>query len=341
MADAVDRALAAVDHDDYTDEGGAVLPQSSSPAIIAGMLRLLDVRPGMHVFEAGTGSGFSTALLCHLVGPRGRVVSMDVDPRLTARAAGLLQRAGLAQAEAVAGDARGAPPAGARFDRLVAWATADLLPGAWVAALPQGQLVAPLRLLPLEGAAPVAAMAVRDGAPVVEGFSPGAFVPLTAAPVTDFAALRRAGADVVWGDASEGVLLSAPWLRDSSPDQRRRWETTGSQLAPCPTPLGSGDSSEALWWYLVAKNPQGLTSGVAVRGGRVFGCGDHDGMVLLRRGFGADGAECLTAGNGGRPLRDLSRWIDAWRAAGRPGLSLLKGRVAAAPGGAWRVHASV
>jgi protein-L-isoaspartate(D-aspartate) O-methyltransferase len=58
----------------------------------------------MRVLEVGAGSGYSTALLAHLVGPMGTVVSLDVDAALTARAAGLLERAGCGQVTVVAAD---------------------------------------------------------------------------------------------------------------------------------------------------------------------------------------------------------------------------------------------
>jgi protein-L-isoaspartate O-methyltransferase len=56
----------------------------------------------MRVLEVGAGSGYSTALLAHPVGLSGKVVSLDVDAALTARAADLLERAGCGQVTVVA-----------------------------------------------------------------------------------------------------------------------------------------------------------------------------------------------------------------------------------------------
>src|ERR671930_742156 len=133
MRDSVDDPLAAVPFDRYARQpSGEQLPQSSAPQIIAAMLRLLGVQPGMRVLEVGTGSGYSTALLAHLVGPTGKVVSLDVDAGLTARAAALLERAGCGQVTVVAANGRAGYPAAAPYDRLVAWATADRVPVPWV-----------------------------------------------------------------------------------------------------------------------------------------------------------------------------------------------------------------
>ena len=54
----------------------------SQPRTVAAMLRLLDVRPGQHVLDVGSGSGWTTALLAHLTGPDGDVVGVEIDPAL-------------------------------------------------------------------------------------------------------------------------------------------------------------------------------------------------------------------------------------------------------------------
>ena len=46
------------------------------------MLTLLDARPGQQVLDVGAGSGWTTALLGHLVGPEGRVRGVEVVPEL-------------------------------------------------------------------------------------------------------------------------------------------------------------------------------------------------------------------------------------------------------------------
>ncbi|MEV0823903.1 methyltransferase domain-containing protein [Nonomuraea rubra] len=117
--EAVRRALACVDRPAYTVlPGGAALPQVPGPAVVAGMLERLEVEPGHRVLEIGTGSGFSAAVLSRLVGAGGHVTSIDIDARLTGRAARLLADDGCRNVRLVTGDGtRWAPTAPAAGDQ--------------------------------------------------------------------------------------------------------------------------------------------------------------------------------------------------------------------------------
>jgi len=57
---------------------------NSQPSSVAAMLRLLDAQPGQRVLDVGAGSGWTTALLAHLVGPTGAVVGVELVPELAA-----------------------------------------------------------------------------------------------------------------------------------------------------------------------------------------------------------------------------------------------------------------
>jgi protein-L-isoaspartate(D-aspartate) O-methyltransferase len=55
---------------------------NSQPRTVADMLRLLEVEAGQRVLDVGAGSGWTTALLAHLVGPEGEVVGVELEPDL-------------------------------------------------------------------------------------------------------------------------------------------------------------------------------------------------------------------------------------------------------------------
>jgi protein-L-isoaspartate(D-aspartate) O-methyltransferase len=57
---------------------------NSQPSTVAAMLELLAVEPGQRVLDVGSGSGWTTALLGHLVGPSGEVVGVELVEELAA-----------------------------------------------------------------------------------------------------------------------------------------------------------------------------------------------------------------------------------------------------------------
>lgn len=77
------------------------------------------VRPGMTVLEVGPGMGYFTLPLARLVGPQGRVVAVDVQPRMLAALTRRARRAGLAdriETRLVAADTLGVADRAGAFD---------------------------------------------------------------------------------------------------------------------------------------------------------------------------------------------------------------------------------
>ncbi len=55
------------------------------------------VRPGMRILDLGCGAGFNAEGLARLVGPKGRVVAVDLQPRMLAMTTRRLRQSGLAE----------------------------------------------------------------------------------------------------------------------------------------------------------------------------------------------------------------------------------------------------
>lgn len=76
--------------EDYVDEAyedyplplGNTRQTISQPTTVAFMLELLDPKEGDKILDVGSGSGWTTALLAHIVGEKGRVIGIEILPEL-------------------------------------------------------------------------------------------------------------------------------------------------------------------------------------------------------------------------------------------------------------------
>lgn len=119
----------------------------SQPAAVAMMLEGFDIKPGMRVLEIGAGSGYNAALLAHLTGEHGRVVTVDLEDFLVEKARRQLAATGFEQVEVICGDGALGYPPGAPYERIVATVGLPDIPPAWPEQLaPGGKIVAPLYL---------------------------------------------------------------------------------------------------------------------------------------------------------------------------------------------------
>ena len=127
------------------DAAGQAISSSSQPAIMAIMLDQLGLGAGQRVLEIGAGTGYNAALMSHITGPAGAVVSVDIDDDLAAQARGHLAAAGYPDVTVVAADGAGGYPPGAPYDRLIATVGVSDLAPAWLEqAGPGARIVVPL-----------------------------------------------------------------------------------------------------------------------------------------------------------------------------------------------------
>lgn len=120
---------------------------NSQPTTVRNMLILLDVLPGQRILDVGAGSGWTTALLAHLVGSSGTVVGVELEPRHATWGAANLAATDRPWARIEPAE-RGVLgwPDGAPYDRVLVSADATALPQPLVEQLaPGGVLVGPVR----------------------------------------------------------------------------------------------------------------------------------------------------------------------------------------------------
>ncbi|WP_217201751.1 ATP-grasp peptide maturase system methyltransferase [Streptomyces buecherae] len=107
-------------------------PTSSStvPATVVSMIEALGLTEGHTVLEIGTGTGYSTALMCHCLG-EDSVTTIEVDPQVATRADDALEAAGYST-WTVTGDGLVGHPRRAPYDRVIATCAVRRIPYTWI-----------------------------------------------------------------------------------------------------------------------------------------------------------------------------------------------------------------
>lgn len=158
-------------------QDGVGISSSSQPAMMAIQLQQLLLEPGQRVLEIGAGTGYNAALIRFLVGPTGRVATVDVDDDIVGAARAQIAAAGYNDVQVILGDGGYGYAPGAPYDRIILTVGAsDILP-AWVAQLrPDGLLVLPLDLGP--GMYSIALRKLSNGTLISESLTPCGFIRL-------------------------------------------------------------------------------------------------------------------------------------------------------------------
>ncbi|HUR02950.1 MAG TPA: methyltransferase, FxLD system [Nonomuraea sp.] len=296
------------------DEEGRPISSSSQPAIMAIMLDQLDVRPGERVLEIGAGTGYNAALLAHLVGPEGRVVSVDIDADVVAAARRHLDDAGYPEVVVECADGAAGFPAAAPYERVIATVGVWDLSPAWLAQLtPGGRLVVPLDL---RGVQVSVAMEYAGDHWSSRSVEPCGFMRMRGPSAGPEAVLML--------DGEADLVLTLPVPREVG-DVLAMLDGPAAEVAVAVPPLprlslvGGGIGlwlamHEPRWcvltgrlgWAPVTTQGYGMTVGLAGRDGLAVLAA---GTELVARGYGPGGT-ALAA--------ELAAHLQAWDAAGRP-----------------------
>ncbi len=113
----------------YSPEEAAAVPEGTdlglgcgNPSALAGLA------PGDRVLDLGSGPGFDALLAAQAVGPKGRVVGVDMTPAMIERSRENAARAGLANVEFRLGEIEHLPVADAGFDVVLSNCVVNLSP---------------------------------------------------------------------------------------------------------------------------------------------------------------------------------------------------------------------
>ncbi|HUR08733.1 MAG TPA: ATP-grasp peptide maturase system methyltransferase [Nonomuraea sp.] len=226
-------------------------PTSSStlPSLVVMMLEAAGISEGDRVMEIGTGTGYSTALMCYRLGEDG-VTSIEYDPVVATRAKRSITRAGYSPTP-IEGDGLIGYEANAPYDRLIATCAVRTIPPTWVRQVREdGTITAPM--LGWTGGAAFAHLRVAD-----DGTASGRFVKddVYFMPARAHAAPPRPTLQIGLGEVSDSKLDPAVLKDDTAlfvaqlavPQAHHGWAedifvlhdaTSGSQADVRPSPSG-------------------------------------------------------------------------------------------------------
>lgn len=118
---------------------GSPTSSSTTPVTVVDMLEKLEVEDGHQVLEVGTGTGYSSALMCFRLG-EDNVTTVEVDPDVSARADAALETAGYST-WTVTGDGLLGHPRRAPYDRVIATCAVRRIPYTWIRQTRPGGIV--------------------------------------------------------------------------------------------------------------------------------------------------------------------------------------------------------
>ncbi|MFH0852665.1 MAG: protein-L-isoaspartate O-methyltransferase [bacterium] len=121
----------------------------SQPLTVAFMLELLQPQSGDIILDIGSGSGWQAALLAEIVGEKGKVYAMEIIEQLAESGRANAEKYGFVtngRIEFLRGDGSEGLAEKALFDKIIAAATSQSLPGAWMEQIKVGgRIVCPIK----------------------------------------------------------------------------------------------------------------------------------------------------------------------------------------------------
>lgn len=128
------------------DSDGRPSSSTSQPSLVAVMLEVLDLGPGMRVLEIGAGTGYNAALIAEIINDPSLVTTVDIQCDVVADARRHLAAIGYGGIRVLCRDGSKGAPEHAPFDRVVATVGCPDISWHWVDQLaPDGLMLVPLQ----------------------------------------------------------------------------------------------------------------------------------------------------------------------------------------------------
>jgi len=304
------------------DDQGNATCSATMPSMLAFMLQELDLQPGHNLLEIGTGTGYTVALMRHLLGKTGRITSLEIERDIAEHAEDNLRRANVTGYNIVVVDgAEGYAPR-AQYDRIMVTAGIWDMPTPWIRQLkPDGRIVAPVWIDGLQVAA--AFTLDEDGTLYSDTMTPSTFVYIRGV---------AAGPQVSKRIGSTSLRLIADDITQVDPIALATLLSADHEAVQLSKPLNKWDYWYGFLPYLMLNEPRQNIFALyhLLQGGKAYGL-EGEGFVLLTPAsacfvpyYGLGFAHNFAGSDAYLAVEDyLKRWQDA----GRPGLDRLRLRL--------------
>ena len=122
-------------------DAGTPISSSTQPRMMAIMIEQLGLEPGARVLEIGSGTGYNAAILAHIVGESGSVITVDIDQDIIDEAAGNLTKTGYDNVKCICGDGFEGFSGDQPYDRIIVTVGAYDVSPHWVDQLKDGGII--------------------------------------------------------------------------------------------------------------------------------------------------------------------------------------------------------
>lgn len=318
LAEAYADKSIAVSH----DTNGETLCSATMPSMVAYLLTLLNVEDGDNILEIGTGTGYVSALIRHMVGPEGTVTSLEIERQIAETAQDNLQRAGTSGVKVVNVDgAQGYAPRAA-YDHIVSSAGVWDIPPAWIRQVkPGGRIVVPIALDGLQVA--TAFTRGEDGILRSDRAMPSAFVYIRGI---------ESGPNIRKRVGSTALTLIGDDVRQVDPVQLHLLLSSDHESVQLSQPLNSTG-----YWYgflpylMLNKKPdEAFALYHVLAEQKAYGI-DGEGFALLTPAsacfvpyYGLGYAHCFA---GADALLNIEAYLKAWESDQKPDIDQLRLRL--------------